>query len=88
MAVMTLEGIYRDGKIELENVPEGTERARVRGTFFPEQNSQEAITHEAARQRAFARMREGIHIGDVKFDRTEIYEDRMRELVGRQDNNR
>jgi hypothetical protein len=43
---------------------------------------------EAARQRAFERMRAGINFGGEKFDRDEIYEERMRELEARQDRQR
>ncbi len=88
MALLTLEGIYEDGKIELKERPVGVKRARVQVTFLPESKSSEEEAREAARRRAFARMREGIDFGGEKFNREEIYEERMRELEARQDGKR
>ena len=85
MDTLVLEGTYRDGTIELDEQPAGVKRARVRVTFLPEADPAEAEAQEAARQRAFDRMRAGIDFGGEKFNRNEIYEERMRELEDRQD---
>ncbi len=78
--------IYEDCRIELEELPANVKRARVRVTFLPEiELTEEAEDREAARQRALARMRTGINFGGEKFNREEIYEERMRELDARQD---
>jgi len=70
--------VYEDGKIELKEYPAGVKRARVRITFLPESERTEEEAREAARQRAFARMRAGIDFGGEKFNREEIYEERNR----------
>jgi hypothetical protein len=92
MALLAVEGIYQDGKVELWEKPEGVARARVVVTFLPDGEELEpgagAAARESARQRAFARMREGIDFGGEKFNREEVYEERMRELEARQDRKR
>lgn len=80
MDILTVDGVYENGRVELMEEPEGVEKARVRVTFFL--NEQED-SREAARQRAFARMRAGIDFGGVKFDRAELYAERMQELDAR-----
>jgi hypothetical protein len=84
MDLLTLEGIYENGKIELTRQPIGVKTARVKVTFLKIEDVK-TDEREAARQRAFARMREGIDFGGEKFDRTELYEERLRELEARQD---
>jgi hypothetical protein len=89
MDIVVVEGTYEDGKIELEEQPAGIVRARVRVMFLPEaETAATADSREAARQRAFKRMKDGINFGGEKFNREEIYEERMRELEERQDRNR
>jgi hypothetical protein len=88
MDLLVLDGIYEDGKIELQERPAGVKRARVRVMFLPESDMSEQKAHEAARQRALARMKAGINFGGEKFNREEIYEERMRELEARQDRRR
>jgi len=89
MAVLTLKGIYEDGEIKLEEQPVGIVRAQVRVTFLPEpETGEETESREAARQHALARMEVGISFGGEKFNREDIYEERMRELEARQDRGR
>lgn len=88
MALVTVEGIYEDGKIELCENPEGVTRSRVMVTFLPNMEASIDMADEDARQRAFALMKSGISFGAEKFNRKEIYEERMRELEARQDRNR
>ena len=83
MAKLTIKGIYEDGKIELEEMPTGVKRARVRVTFLPESAADDKAERSAARLRAFDRMRVGIDFGGEKFNRDEIYEVRMAELDAR-----
>ena len=79
MALLTVDGIYEDGKIELKQ-PVGVKKARVKVTFLPIAGAVGDEARETARQRAFARMRAGIDFGGEKFNREEIYEERMSEL--------
>jgi hypothetical protein len=85
MALLTLEGIYRDGKIELAELPPDTPaQARVIVTFLPASDTNgergdtqatEALTREEARQRAFARMKKGYHLGGPPYSkRDELYD--------------
>lgn len=78
MALVTVSGIYENGKIELGEKPEGVIRARVVVTFLPE--TEEKAKDEVARQRAFERMRTGVSFGGGKFNREEVYEERMHVL--------
>jgi hypothetical protein len=91
MALQAVQGVYHDGKVELSERPEGVERARVVVTFLPELAGPDADTEAKERERKeavermLARMRAGIDFGGEKFNRDEIYEERMRELEERYD---
>jgi hypothetical protein len=70
MALLTVEGIYKDGKVELTERPDHVdEAARVLVTFLPPKGPREKTMmvegqhRETLRQQAFARMKEGIHLG-------------------------
>ena len=80
MALLALEGVYEDGKIELKEHPTGVRKARVVVTFLPDGD---AATKETARRaaaaRMIARMKEGIDFGG-SFNRAEIYDERIRQL--------
>jgi hypothetical protein len=39
MALITIEGVYENGKVELAESPEGVERANVMVTFLPDVNA-------------------------------------------------
>ncbi|GEM_PF-1377509 len=97
MALLALEGVYRNGMVELPEYPREMEGAKVFVTFVMTAEMAEAekerkrqagedlikSLREAARDRFFARMDAGINFGGEKFDRNEIYEDRMNELDAR-----
>ncbi len=84
MSFLTVEGIYKDGKVELAERPEHVdEAARVLVTFLPASGSLEKPERghdeerETLRQRAFARMKEGIHLGGPPYSRREDLYDRL-----------
>lgn len=69
----TVEGIYREGAVELLEKPEGLREARVIVTFLPEKAAEPSM--EQARQRMLARMRAGIPLGGPPYPgRDEIYD--------------
>jgi len=84
MALLTVEGIYKDGKVELTEFPDHVdEAARVLVTFLPGNGSREKTMmvedqhRETLRQRAFARMKEGIHLGGPPYPKREELYDRL-----------
>jgi hypothetical protein len=67
-----VEGIYKDGEVELLERPEGLREARVIVTFLP-LTSVEPPQGEA-RGRMLSRMRQGIRLGGPPYPaREEIY---------------
>jgi hypothetical protein len=84
MALVAVEGVYRDGRVELAEIPSGLlEQARVIVTFLPTatENSQDsAIPSEDARREAgwrlMARLHEGIPFGGPPYPRREEFHDR------------
>jgi hypothetical protein len=83
MGLLTVHGIYRDGKIELIEQPDHVdEAARVLVTFLPASGALEIAKlgegheREALRQKAFARMKEGIHLGGPPYPKREELYDR------------
>ena len=79
MSLLTVEGIYKDGKIELPEL-EGSvgSPARVIVTFLRrEAPAAEAAEREAMKRRAFARMREGIDLGGPPYPTREDLHDRF-----------
>jgi hypothetical protein len=83
MALLTLEGVYEDGRIALDELPARVRKSRVVVMFLPYdgENSEDAGTaasrgaRQEAAARMVARMRRGIDFGGEKFDREELYED-------------
>jgi len=83
MALVTVEGTYRDGKVELAEQPEGLEGARVIVTFLDTNGASAGSgdSREAVKQRVIARMRHGINLGGPPYPtREEIYEERLRKF--------
>jgi hypothetical protein len=82
MALLTVEGTYRDGKIELSERPESVEStAKVLVTFLPAPSTTSrpdlggAGDREALRKQAIARMREGLDFGGPPYpSREELHE--------------
>jgi len=67
-----VEGIYRDGEVELLEQPEGVQVAKVIVTFLPAAPS--GLAREEARARMLSRMRTGISLGGPPYpNREEIY---------------
>ena len=68
----TVEGIYKDGEVELLEKPEDLREARVIVTFLPEPDTKTVA--EQARQRMLSRMRTGIPLGGPPYPtKEEIY---------------
>jgi hypothetical protein len=68
-----IEGIYRNGQVELLEKPEGLPEARVIVTFLPRAPAERP--HEEARNRMLSRMRAGLHLGGPPYPtREEIYD--------------
>lgn len=85
MSLLAIEGVYRDGRVELAEQPDGVQSARVVVTFLPSEEQHGEEARQAAIARLLARMDAGIDFGGSKFDRTAIYEERMRELDSRRE---
>ena len=86
MAQVTVEGIYKDGKVELLERPKGLTEGQVTVTLM---SSISSVTEEMenanrlkAAERMIKRMREGIDLGG-KFDRNALYDERIEELERR-----
>ena len=84
MPLLTVEGIFKDGRVELAEHPGRVgETVRVLVTFLPgsdlgeQQKTGPAEARETLRQRAFARMREGIHFGGPPYPKREELYDRF-----------
>ena len=67
----TIEGTYEDGRIELEEKPEGVRRARVLVTFLaPERGDVSDATAQL-----LARMRAGLDLGGAPYpSREELHQ--------------
>jgi hypothetical protein len=66
-----VEGIYRNGEIELFERPQDLSEARVIVTFLAKPQT----SREELRQRMLARMREGLALGGPPYpSREEIYD--------------
>ena len=83
MGLLTVEGIYKNGKVELTERPEHVdEAARVLVTFLPSSGPREKPSagqnqdRETLRQQAFARMKKGIHLGGPPYPKREELYDR------------
>jgi hypothetical protein len=85
MALLTVEGIYKDGKVELSERPgQVNSPTRVIVTFLPagvpvtETAPGADVDRETLRQRAFARMEEGLHLGGAPYPSREELHERSR----------
>jgi hypothetical protein len=84
MPLLTVEGIYKEGKIELTERPSQVEEAaRVLVTFLPsiapvEKSAvDESQDRETLRQQAFAQMEKGFHLGGPPYPKREELYDRF-----------
>ena len=84
--LQTIEGIYRDGKVELAEQPINVTEARVMVIFLPiGQDAEEPAkpvqdpeeARRAARQRLLARLEQGIPFGGPPYPKREELHDRV-----------
>jgi hypothetical protein len=89
MALLTVEGMYRDGKVELAETPEDvSEATRVLVTFLPANGAQAAVERLDAAEKAksreellariFARMEAALDLGGPPYPRREELYDRLK----------
>jgi hypothetical protein len=76
----TVEGVYRNGKVELAEEPAGVQESRVMVTFLNQNGAAQAQGRRKAGQRLLDDMRAGLDFGGAKFSRNELYDERMSEL--------
>ncbi len=81
MPILTIEGVYRDGQVELTERPEGVgESARVLVVFLPPPAPSgpppEEVRREAGR-RLLALLSEGLPLGGPPYPRREELYDRV-----------
>jgi hypothetical protein len=80
MALLTVEGIYRNGRVELTEIPAGVDQSRVMVVFLNDGGGQGTVApteREARRQAALAQMREGIDLGGPPYPKREELYDRQ-----------
>jgi hypothetical protein len=88
--LLTITGVYRDGKVELSQRPEGlAESASVLVTFLPapeasqpsagatSEGADAEATRRAASERFLARLKKGIPFGGPPYSRREELYDRF-----------
>jgi hypothetical protein len=84
MGLVTLEGVYKNGRVLLTEHPDlPGKTARVLVTFLPTNElvvgppADDSEDRETLRQKAFARMKTGIHLGGPPYPRREELYDRF-----------
>lgn len=86
MALTTVRGYYRNGRIELEELPEGIQEAEVFVTFLTKSDGVSQTQREQAIERMLQQMREGFPLGGKGYTRREeIYEERLGRFFRRND---
>lgn len=71
----TIEGLYRDGKVELDEAPPVASPTRVIVTFLEPLSASRALSREDLQRRALRRMQEGLDLGGPPYpSREELYE--------------
>ena len=93
MALLTVEGVYENGTIQLAEEPTGVQRARVVVTFLPAAAAEHSEVargetvlqrRREAGDRLLARLEPGIDFGGGEFNREELYEEPL-DRLGRPD---
>jgi hypothetical protein len=84
MKSLEIEGVYRDGKIELSELPEGVGEARVRVVFLPDEEEQREA-RRAAGERLMALLEKGFHLGGPPYPKREELYDRVDRIGKRTD---
>lgn len=78
MALTTVEGVYRAGKVELTEQPPGQmEEARVLVTFIEGTQRSTDQEQETLRQEAFQQMAAGLALGGPPYPKREELYDRF-----------
>ena len=83
MALLTLEGVYEDGKIEFSETLAPVKRARVMVTFLPDQPTNATLPGDQAKQREGGKrlvelLQRGVEFGTEPLpSREELYADRI-----------
>lgn len=79
MGLLTIEGIYENGRIQLMETPTDVQKARVMVTFLPKDvKPDEPAFQEALRQKFMQRLRKGVDFGTEPLPtREELYADRL-----------
>ncbi|MCS7065739.1 MAG: hypothetical protein NZL85_05625 [Fimbriimonadales bacterium] len=78
MALTAVRGYYRNGRIELEELPEGIQEAEVIVTFLREVPSLSKEERERLIQRFLQQMEQGFPLGGKGYtNREELYEERI-----------
>jgi hypothetical protein len=86
MTMVAVEGVYRNGKVELKEEPAGMEEAPVLVVFLPRTTAgaggleMSPEERERRRQAAFARMEQGIDLGGPPYPKREELYDRVRRI--------
>ncbi len=79
MALQAIEGIYEDGKVELQERPKGVRKARVLVTFLPEEDGSAEEQRAALRRQFLERLQRGVDFGTEPVPtREELHADRLR----------
>jgi hypothetical protein len=79
MEAVAVEGVFEDGQVRLLGTPPDVKTARVVVTFL-EDTGEDSARRRAAGKRLLESMREGLNFGGQKFNREELYEERLSEL--------
>ncbi|HEY3283644.1 MAG TPA: hypothetical protein VGN26_15370 [Armatimonadota bacterium] len=79
MHELTIEGVFENGVVRLCQTPPGIQRARVLVTFLDLDGTTQAERY-AAGQRLLESMRRGLDFAGARFDRDELYEERLADL--------
>jgi hypothetical protein len=96
MASVTVRGVYRDGRVELSERPEGVaEPAHVLVTFLTKEDllglanpPRDQAARRQAVKRLLARLREGLPLGGPPYLKREELYDRVQRLCDRLDEER
>jgi hypothetical protein len=92
MALMAVEGFYKNGKVVLAETPPGVKEARVMVVFLPVEAELKAETpatdaaaaRRAAGDRLLARLKKGYHLGGGRpYEKREYLYDRLERHRGR-----
>lgn len=85
MALVAVEGVYRNGRVELPEYHSEMEGTKVVVTFLNEKSEDEAERRKKAGQVLLESMRKGLNFGGEGINRNEMYDERMNELDARRD---